>query len=62
MATPQLIQSINPATEEVLGTFEPATPEAIEQALSEGQSAYRRWRRALGYDGGAAAISSSRRC
>jgi acyl-CoA reductase-like NAD-dependent aldehyde dehydrogenase len=45
MATQRLIQSINPATEEVLGTFAPATPEAIEQALSEAQSAYRRWRR-----------------
>jgi acyl-CoA reductase-like NAD-dependent aldehyde dehydrogenase len=45
MAAPQLIQSINPASEEVLGTFAPATPETIEEVLSEAQSAYRRWRR-----------------
>jgi acyl-CoA reductase-like NAD-dependent aldehyde dehydrogenase len=43
MATSQPIQSINPATDEVLGMFAPATPEAIEQALSDAQIAYRRW-------------------
>ena len=35
MATPQLIRSVNPATEEVIATFEPATPAQIEQALRD---------------------------
>jgi acyl-CoA reductase-like NAD-dependent aldehyde dehydrogenase len=39
------IQSINPATEEVLATFEPSTPQQIEQALSGADTAYRTWRR-----------------
>ena len=44
MATPQLIRSVNPATEEVIGTFEPTRPEQIEQALSDAERTYRRWR------------------
>jgi acyl-CoA reductase-like NAD-dependent aldehyde dehydrogenase len=44
MATPQLIRSVNPATEEVIGTFEPARPEQIEQALSDAERTYRQWR------------------
>ncbi|MGH8064553.1 MAG: NAD-dependent succinate-semialdehyde dehydrogenase [Candidatus Entotheonellia bacterium] len=44
MATPQLIHSVNPATEEVIGTFEPTRPEQIEQALSDAERTYRRWR------------------
>jgi acyl-CoA reductase-like NAD-dependent aldehyde dehydrogenase len=45
MASQRLIQSVNPATEEVLVTFEPATPEHVEQALSGAQRAFRQWRR-----------------
>jgi succinate-semialdehyde dehydrogenase / glutarate-semialdehyde dehydrogenase len=44
MATQRLIRSVNPATEEVIGTFEPATPARIEQALSDAERTYRRWR------------------
>jgi acyl-CoA reductase-like NAD-dependent aldehyde dehydrogenase len=45
MASQRLIQSVNPATEEVLATFEPATSEHIEEALSGAQRAFRQWRR-----------------
>ena len=38
------IQSINPATEEVLKTFEPYSPAQVEQALSEARQAYLQWR------------------
>jgi acyl-CoA reductase-like NAD-dependent aldehyde dehydrogenase len=44
MATPRLIHSVNPATEEVMATFEPATSAQIEQALCDAEDAYRRWR------------------
>jgi acyl-CoA reductase-like NAD-dependent aldehyde dehydrogenase len=44
MAVPQRMHSVNPATEEVIATFELATPEQIEQALSDAQRTYRRWR------------------
>jgi acyl-CoA reductase-like NAD-dependent aldehyde dehydrogenase len=44
MATQQRMHSVNPATEEVIGTFELSTPEQIEQGLSDAQSTYRRWR------------------
>ena len=39
------IQSINPATEVTLATFEPSTPLQIEQALDSAETAYRSWRR-----------------
>jgi len=45
MATDQLIRSINPATEEVLAEFRPATPQQIEEGLSSAAAAYHRWRR-----------------
>ena len=38
------IQSINPATEEVLNTFEPFSEAQIEQALAEARSAFLSWR------------------
>ncbi len=44
MATQRLIRSVNPDTEEVMATFEPATSEQIEQTLSDAQATYRRWR------------------
>lgn len=40
------IESINPATEEVLATFEPLDQEEIERALNEAAAAFSRWRRA----------------
>ncbi len=39
------IESINPATEEVLATFEPLGRDEIERALSEAVAAFGRWRR-----------------
>jgi succinate-semialdehyde dehydrogenase/glutarate-semialdehyde dehydrogenase len=44
MAAHKLIQSVNPATEEVLESFEPAAPEHIEGALSMAQRTFREWR------------------
>jgi succinate-semialdehyde dehydrogenase/glutarate-semialdehyde dehydrogenase len=38
------ISSINPATEGVIATFEPFTPEQTERALAEADAAFRRWR------------------
>ncbi|HVC30464.1 MAG TPA: NAD-dependent succinate-semialdehyde dehydrogenase [Steroidobacteraceae bacterium] len=38
------IQSINPATEELLGTFAEATPEEVEAALTQTDAAFRSWR------------------
>jgi len=38
------IESINPATEEMLAAFEPSSPERIEQALGAAQAAFPRWR------------------
>jgi acyl-CoA reductase-like NAD-dependent aldehyde dehydrogenase len=45
MVTDQLIRSINPATEEVLAEFRPATPQQIEEVLSSAAAAYHGWRR-----------------
>lgn len=39
------IESINPATEEALATFEPLSREEIERALSGAAEAFSRWRR-----------------
>src|SRR5439155_1186143 len=39
------IESINPATEEVIATFEQFTPAQVEQALAEADTAFRDWRR-----------------
>src|SRR5687768_13633260 len=38
------IQSINPSTEEVLATYDPAPPEEIEAALAAAASTFQRWR------------------
>ncbi len=38
------IQSINPATEEVMKTFEPFSPAQVEQALAEARHAFLQWR------------------
>ncbi len=38
------MQSINPATEEVLATFDEATPQQIDQALAQAHAAFHRWR------------------
>jgi succinate-semialdehyde dehydrogenase/glutarate-semialdehyde dehydrogenase len=40
-----LIQSINPATEEVLATFSEFTADQVQQALAETHAAYATWRR-----------------
>jgi succinate-semialdehyde dehydrogenase/glutarate-semialdehyde dehydrogenase len=39
------VESINPATETVLASFEQFTPEQVEQALVEADAAFRDWRR-----------------
>src|SRR6266566_4763328 len=39
------IESVNPATEGVIATFEQFTPEQLEQALVEADTAFRDWRR-----------------
>jgi len=44
--TDAAIQSINPATEEVLASFTASTPQQVEQALHSAETAYRTWRRA----------------
>jgi hypothetical protein len=43
--TPMAFQSINPATEAVLATFDEFTPQQTEQALAEADAAFRAWRR-----------------
>jgi len=45
MASQTLIEAVNPATEEVVATFEPSTPEAIEHALDRAERSYRTWRK-----------------
>jgi len=45
MASEALIQSINPATEAVLATFEPASTQATERTLSDVHEAYQAWHR-----------------
>jgi acyl-CoA reductase-like NAD-dependent aldehyde dehydrogenase len=44
MAASQLIRSINPATEEVVRTFEPDSPSRIAEALSAAHSSFIPWR------------------
>jgi acyl-CoA reductase-like NAD-dependent aldehyde dehydrogenase len=44
METPDLVHSINPATEEVLATFASTPPDHVEQALCEAERAFRQWR------------------
>ncbi|HWC75483.1 MAG TPA: aldehyde dehydrogenase family protein, partial [Gemmatimonadales bacterium] len=39
-----VIESINPATEEVLASFDPFTPDEIERALADADTAFREWR------------------
>src|SRR5437773_9266305 len=38
------VESINPATEEVIATFEQFTPAQVEQGLVEADTAFRQWR------------------
>jgi acyl-CoA reductase-like NAD-dependent aldehyde dehydrogenase len=38
------IQSINPATEEVIETFEPYTQQQVDEALAQAQQAFLQWR------------------
>jgi len=38
------VRSINPATEQVIATYEEFTPEQVEQALAETQAAFLHWR------------------
>jgi len=47
------IESINPATEEVLARYDPASPGEIESALAGAHTAFRRWRE-LSFDDRAA--------
>jgi acyl-CoA reductase-like NAD-dependent aldehyde dehydrogenase len=44
MADQELMQSVNPATEQLLATFEPTTPQAIDQALKKARNAFPAWR------------------
>jgi succinate-semialdehyde dehydrogenase/glutarate-semialdehyde dehydrogenase len=44
MAGQELIQSINPTTEQVLATFEATTPQAADQALDKARNAFLGWR------------------
>src|SRR5258705_9154094 len=39
------VESVNPATEAVIATFEQFTPAQVEQALAEADAAFRDWRR-----------------
>jgi len=39
------MKSINPATEELLATFEEFTPDQVDRALDEATAAYRKWRK-----------------
>ena len=39
------ISTVNPATEEVLATFAPHTPEQVDEALGQAQDAFLAWRR-----------------
>ena len=39
-----VLQSVNPATEEVLETFEEFTPRQVDTALQQAHEAFRRWR------------------
>src|SRR5436305_13291400 len=41
-----VIQSINPATEEILASFDEFTPTQIDEALDEAAGAFRQWRAA----------------
>src|SRR5438046_8909319 len=38
------ITSLNPATEEVLATFDPFTPDEVEEAVAEAHEAFLEWR------------------
>jgi acyl-CoA reductase-like NAD-dependent aldehyde dehydrogenase len=38
------ITSVNPATEEILATFDPHTPEQVEEAVGQAQDAFIAWR------------------
>ena len=40
-----VMESLNPATEEVMATFEEFTPQQIEAALASAEATFRRWRR-----------------
>ena len=40
-----VMESVNPATEEVMATFEEFTPQQIESALASSEATFRRWRR-----------------
>ncbi|MGH7926879.1 MAG: NAD-dependent succinate-semialdehyde dehydrogenase [Candidatus Binatia bacterium] len=44
MADHELIQSVNPATEQLLRVFEPTTPQTTEQVLSKSRNAFLGWR------------------
>ncbi len=39
------IKAINPATEEVIATFEEHTPQQIEEALENAAQAFKSWRK-----------------
>jgi succinate-semialdehyde dehydrogenase / glutarate-semialdehyde dehydrogenase len=45
MGTSAVIQSLNPATEEVIATFESTRSEQVDQAIESAQRTYRSWRR-----------------
>ena len=38
------IQSVNPATGEVLETFTPASPEELDRIVARAHAAFREWR------------------
>ena len=41
------IQSLNPATNEILKSFSPFTPDKVEQLLAEADQAFQQWRKTL---------------
>jgi succinate-semialdehyde dehydrogenase/glutarate-semialdehyde dehydrogenase len=44
MGARTLIESINPATEEVVATFTPSTPDGVAQTLERAEATYREWK------------------
>ncbi len=44
MKSHNIVQAINPATEEIIGTYQLHSPQQIEQVLATSAAAYRNWR------------------
>jgi len=39
-----MIRSINPATEELIASYDPMTPQQIDEILAKSRAAFERWR------------------